>query len=184
MIILIPTTKERRPRLQKCLEAIWASTIPCMVVIYENSGGGWVKNIHKMLENINRLCFCIGDDCVIAPDCLEILLKTYETLPNKEEWLLQPYERFSEGRIAQMPFAHSDILKKYIHKGYFQNYSDTELTEVMKQRGRYLYVPEAKLDHQHFMGGAEYDETYKLSHDKGDEDRILFEKRRANNYED
>lgn len=183
MFILIPTTSERRPRLEKCLEAIKASTIPSIICTMENTGGGWVKNIHEMLEGINGVCFLIGDDCIIAPNCLEKLQTAYEALPNKEEWLLQPYEQFSEGKIAQMPFAHSDLLKKYIHKGYFQNYSDTELTEVMKKKGRYLYVPEAKLDHQHFIGGAVYDETYKLSHERGQDDKILFEIRKANDYQ-
>jgi hypothetical protein len=149
----------------------------------ENSGGGWVKNIHKMLENINGVCFCVGDDAILAPDCLEKLMNAYEALPNKEEWLLEPDEQFSHGAIAQFPFAHSDLLKKYIHKGYFQNYSDTELTEVMKKKGRYLYVPEAKLDHQHFMSGAVYDETYKLSHSKGQDDQRLFNLRKQNNFE-
>ena len=181
---LIPTTKERRPRLEKCIEGIRRNTkYPITICTYENQGGGWVKNLHEMLEGINGLCFCVGDDAVLAPDCIEKLYEAWLELPNKEEWLLEPEEQFSHGEIAQFPFCHSDILKKYVYKGYCQNYSDTELTQVMKNKRRYAYVEDAIVDHQHYIGGAVYDETYKISREGAVDDKVLYEKRLSNNFQ-
>jgi len=188
IFVIIPTTKERRPRLEKCIEAIHKNTkYPITICTYEQEEGcndiGWVKALHKMLEGIDGLCFCLGDDVIIAPDCIEKLYETYEKLHNKEEWVVQPYDLISKGELASLPFCHSSILKKYIYKGYQHNYSDTEFTAIMKMKGRYFTVEDAIADHQHFTVGAKYDETYRKTHELGTIDKQLFEKRQTNNFE-
>ena len=181
---LIPTTKERRERLQKCVDSIHLNTkYPIAICTYENEEGcedvGWVKAVHKLLEGINGICFILGDDAIIAPDCIEKLYEAYQ-----EGYLLQPYEQINKGTIATFPFCHSNILKQYIHKGYIHNYSDTELTEIMKQKGKYLYIPEAKVDHQHFvMDYKLLDNTYCATKQFLEKDKQIFEERKKNNFE-
>lgn len=180
--IAIPSTKERRNRLEKCIEAIKLNTkYPVAICTYENEERckdiGWVKAVHKLLEGINGLVFILGDDAIIEPNCIEKLYEEYIKLPNKEEWLLQPYEQINKGELATFPFAHSDILKTYISKEYNHNFSDTELTEVMKKKGRYLPVLEAKVYHEHFTVGAKLDETYKKTTDLLEKDRLTFQRR-------
>lgn len=186
---LIPSTKERRPRLEKCVEAIHVKMkYPTAIVTYENEDGctdvGWVRAVHKTLEGINGVVFILGDDAIVEPECIEKLYEAYQALPDKEQWLLQPYEQFHKGELATFPFCHSDILKKYIYKGYKHLYSDTELTLMMKSFGRYLIVPEARVDHQHFLTGTvPMDETYKATQSLGNEDAKLFQERVRNNFE-
>jgi len=183
--VLIPSTKERRERLQKCIDAIKVyQKYPTSIVTYENEKDckdvGWVKAVHKLLDGIkdDQLVFILGDDAIVAPDCIAKLYEAYTALPPDDEWLLQPYEQFHQGRLATFPFCKAGVLKKYIHKGYKHLWSDTELTLVMQSKNKYGTVKEAKVDHQHFLENtALIDETYKASQALNDEDHKLFEER-------
>lgn len=180
--IIIPTTKERRERLNKCIESIRLNNFPVTICIYEGEDGGYVRAVLNTLQGINGLCFILGDDAILDKDCIKTLYEKYESLDNKEEWLLQPYEQIQKGNLATMPFCHSDIIKRYLFSGYKHNYSDTELTDRMLAMGRYLPVLEAKINHEHFTCGAEIDETYKKNNATMEEDRLLYLKRK-NNYD-
>lgn len=183
--VCIPTTKERRPRLQKCIDALRLNTkYPIAICTYENEEGctdvGWVTAIHKLLEGINGLVFILGDDAIPDPDCIERLYDTYKMLDNKEEWVLQPFEQYHQGELATFPFCHSDILKKYIFKGYKHLWSDTELTQIMRAKGRFGRVHGAYVDHQHYISDKKlFDETYEKSLKMNDADKQLFQERKA-----
>jgi len=189
--VIIPSTKERRPRLEKCIAALKLNTkYPISICTYENEEGctdvGWVKAVHKMLEGINGLVFILGDDAIVAPNCIAKLYEAYMRLPEKErsEWLLQPNEQFHKGQLATFPFCHSDVLKKYIYKGYNHLYSDTELTCVMINKKRYGYVSAAIVTHEHFLqDGKLLDETYRNTQKFWTEDKVLFIIRQKNNFE-
>lgn len=180
--VLIPTTKERGYRLEKCIRAITEyQTYPTAIVTYQNEIGcedvGWVKAVHKLLEGINddQLVFILGDDAIVAPDCIARLYEGYMALPKDDEWLLQPWEQYHQGELATFPFCKAGVLKKYIHKGYKHLYSDTELTLVMKSKGKYGIVKAAKVDHQHFLKQPELlDNTYKATQALHDADQALF----------
>ena len=183
--ILIPSTKERRDRLAKCIEAIKQDQkYPTAIVTYENEDGctdvGWVKALHKLLDGIkdDQLVFVLGDDALVSPGCIQRLYEGYTALPQDEEWLLQPYEQFHKGELATFPFCKAGLLKKYVHRGYKHLYSDTELTLIMKAKNRYGIVKEAKVDHQHFLNDARLlDDTYRATQKFHDEDAKLFHER-------
>jgi hypothetical protein len=177
---IIPTTKERRQRLQKCIDSIRDSVCnePITICSYENFDGGWVNATHKLIQDINGIVFLLGDDMVLDKDCIQELWNNYEN-----GFLLQPDEQHHRGNLAVSPFCHTDILKSYLFKGYKHLYADEELTEVMKAMGKYKPVLTAKLDHQHFSNNAApLDETYKLSQSYFDHDRVLFNERKRNNF--
>jgi len=173
--ILIPTTKERKERLAFCLEAVYKSKCkePFTVCVYENSDGGWVKALWKMIEGINGLIFNIGDDVIIGPECIQKLFDSY-----KDGFLLQPYDQIQQGKICTNPFCHSDIIKEFLYDGYVHNFADTEMTERIKKLGRYLYVPEAITHHYHFTENKDLmDNTYKASQKYFKQDSELFDQR-------
>lgn len=177
--VLIPTTKERRERLQKCIDAVRNSVIdhPITICVYENTDGGCVKAEHKMLEGITGLAFILNDDMVVEPDCIQTLLDHYE-----DGLLLQPFEDIHKGDLAVSPFAHTDFLKKYIYPGYVHNYNDTELTEVAQMLGKYKKIEKAVIHHEHFTRGAKKDQTYEATQSHFAKDRDLFISRKKNNF--
>jgi GT2 family glycosyltransferase len=181
--ICIPTTPGRRDRLQTCIEHIRANDFPHAILIYENQDGGCVAAEHNMLQGIDGLVFILNDDMEIAPDCIRKLYEAYMREFGGRDGLVQPFEQIHQGKIAVSPFCHSDVIKKYVHRGYIHNFNDTELTEVMKARGKYLYVSEAKMVHRHWTREGELnDETYRLTSAAYKQDQALFEKRKANGF--
>jgi GT2 family glycosyltransferase len=180
--VCIPTTKERRKTLDNAIASIRENNFPHAIVIYENQDGGCAIATHNMIAGINGLVFILNDDMTIGKNCLELLYKTYkEKFPNNDG-LIQPYDNFNKGKIAVSAFCHSDITKKYLHKGYKHKYSDTELTEVMKIKGKYLYLPEAEMYHHHETDKSKYDETYKIMDSSGAVDKELYLDRKAHNF--
>ena len=180
--ILIPTTKERRPRLEKLIESLRVQEFaPAFTVcIHENSSGGCVKPTHEMLEGINGLVWILNDDMVVSSEAIANLAIDYAAAFPDNDGLCSPADDIHHGRLCVAPFCHSDVLKRYYHKGYTHNYGDTELTEVMKARKKFLIVPDARVAHEHPINGkAEVDETYKSSQATYSQDEELFNQRRA-----
>lgn len=189
--IIIPTTKERRERLARCLEALKQNTkYPMCIVTYENEAGctdvGLVPAVHKMIEGIDGLMIMYNDDAIAEPDFVEKLYEAYLEKPEgeRDEWMFSPWENFHHGNNAAFPLCHSNVIKKYLYKGYNHLFSDIELTAVMKKIGRYQPVLEAKAHHDHFIRNNDLiDETYKASQSFVDKDQELYHKRLANNFE-
>jgi hypothetical protein len=180
--VLIPTTKERREKLQKCLDAIRDSicTEPITTCIYENSDSGCVEAEHKLFSGFkdDTLAFILNDDMVVEPDCIQKLFDAYEW-----DYVLQPYENTNFGNLASSPFASIKTLRQYIHKDYLHNYNDRELTEVAKMLGIYKKVLDAKLVHEHFSTGAtQIDQTYMKNRDSKEKDKQLYELRKSINF--
>jgi hypothetical protein len=175
--IFIPTTRERRKRLNDCLDAVRDnSNYPHRILIYEGNDGGYVNAVHKMLEDINGLVCVIGDDMIPQKDWLKILMDNYN------DNFVYPDDGLRHERIATTFVCEADYLRKYLYKGYRHNFSDTELTEVSRLLGKLKYVPEAKIIHNHFTNGAEKDETYKAQDKTFQKDKDLFNSRKANNF--
>lgn len=181
--ILIPTTPERKEKLALTLASIAENKLPHVVCIYESEGEGGSIALFKMLQGINGLCFVLNDDMVIAPDCLEKLYFEWLRKIPEEDVLLQPFDNINKGKLAVSPFCHSDVLKKYFYHGYIHCFADTELTEVLKAKGSYFYVPEAKMQHNHYKITNKNDDTYQFSRDHHAVDRELYFKRKANGFE-
>lgn len=161
--VLIPTTPDRRTRLQECLTAIWENTtdIEYRVVIFENEIG-WTKAIHKALEGIDGYVVVIGSDVIVKTGWLRTLNnKFFEAFP-EGDGVASPYDEFHNGKLITHPFAHSKTLLKYISTEYFHCFSDNELTDRAIADGKYIYVPEAKIDHRHVLNHkADIDDTYR-----------------------
>ena len=65
-----------------------------------------------------------------------------------------------------------------IHPGYQHNWSDTELFNVARSKGRYAYCKEAIVEHMHPSAGkAHEDATYRLGQESELQDRVLFNRR-------
>jgi len=179
--VCIPTTKERRARLQVCIDHVRANDFPHAILIYENQDGGCVAAEHNMLNMIDddALVFILNDDMEIAPDCLRTLYQAFIRAYPERDGVVQPFDQIQQGKIAVSPFCSSRTIKKHVFKGYIHNYNDTELTEVMKFLGKYLYVPEARMIHRHGNdSNGLMDETYRMTSAKYRQDQAVFAARR------
>ncbi len=175
--VLIPTTKERRPRLEKCINAIRESTCqyPFSIITYENdTDGGWAQALLKMIEGINGVVFLLSDDMIVERDCIQTLYKKYIERFPKFDGMAQPYENFGHGQHGDCPMIHTDTLRPFLEIGY-QHYADAEISDRLHKQGKYLVVSEAKVFHEHPSQYPELmDETYRKAHSKQQEDMNLF----------
>lgn len=178
IIILIPTTPERRERLARCIESVREnSNHPHVIMTFENTIG-WVGAVREMLSKLNpySLAVIINDDCVPQKDWLKILYASHLMHPDH---LLQPNDGIMQGKVATMPFATVGYLLENIYDGYKSYYADTELTDRAIRQNRYGYVPEAIVTHEHWSNGqASKDQTYHSQEVNLEHDRALYESRR------
>jgi hypothetical protein len=182
--VVIATTKQRRERLQECIEAIRNSIIPHSILIYENNDGGCCLATSKALEGLedHALVFLLNDDMIVSPSCLETLYKEWLKDPNPKN-IFQPYEDIQQGRLAVSPFTTVGTLKYFLSRGYKHSFWDTEMTIMAMAYQRYKFVPEAILEHKHMIKNPDLqDETYKISQDKLAFDTELFNKRKEKQF--
>ena len=182
--ILIPTTPERKERLARCMESVKKHiTVPYDIKVYENNYEGYVAAIHKLLEGVNGLVWCLNDDIVLENDALSILKRHFlERFPNRDG-LVQPKDGIQEGNVATLPFCDAEVMRKYTHKGYFHNFADQEFTMIMKSLNKFLFVPEAIVTHEHWINvKAEKDFTYSNSQSYFEKDKEIFVNRAHNNF--
>jgi len=182
--VVIATTKERRGRLEKCINAVKNSTIPHSIVIYENLDGGCVLATKNAIEGIHSEILLLNDDMIVAPNCLQLLKQEYDkNFPNKDG-VCQPDDNYHAGRLCSSPYCHTDVLRPFLSH-YRHHCWDQEFTDVMTMKNKYVIVPEAFLDHQHFTKGASLmDKTYTMTNNTFGDDLKIFEKRKASNYAD
>jgi GT2 family glycosyltransferase len=172
--VIIPTTKERRERLDECVNAVKDNAgIPHRILIYENNDGGCVLAMHNAVKDINGLIFIINDDMIMEKDCLKILMDNYDNN------FLYPDDGIQKGKFACSFFCDADYFRKHLHLGYTHNYVDNELTEIARMQGKLKYVPEAKLIHKHWTRGVAKDKTYGLQDTTKEKDKKLYEERLA-----
>jgi GT2 family glycosyltransferase len=175
--VIIPTTKERRTRIDECLTALKDNAgVPVRILIYENQDGGWVKAVLTAIEDTKGLVYVMNDDMVIQQDCLKILLDNYDNN------VVFPDDGINNGTLATTFLCSADYVRENLYSGYSHNYSDTEFTERSKILGKLKYVPEAKLIHKHWTTGAPKDETYTKNTLTWSKDRDLFNERKSHNF--
>ena len=161
--IVIPTTKERRPQTDRLLASIREHTkVEHSVVLYENSDGGWVVALRKVLAGINGLAFLVGCDCVVHDGWDIALIEGYLKAYPNGEGVVEPYNELHHGKLCQHPFGHTEVLLQYLDPDFIHNFSDNWMTERLNEKGLYTYIPESKIEHMHHVNKkAEMDETYK-----------------------
>lgn len=172
----IPTTKDRQGRMRELLRSIEETCEEgtYRVLIYQNNDGGWVPAIHNALDGVEGLVWLLGTDCIVEQGALKALIEAH-----REGLILEPYNELHGDTLCQHPFGHSSLIKKYLDKRFIHWYSDNFMTLNAQKDGILRYVPEAKIQHNHFVNGkAEMDETYKTIFDPETvkRDRLLFEK--------
>jgi hypothetical protein len=173
--IIVPSVKERREQLQKCIDSIYKNAgYPCVICIYENEPRGAIIAMHEMIEGINDIVWFIGCDTILTEkDTLKRLMEQYE-----DGLVLCPDDGIQHGRVITSPLCHSNLIKKYMCKDYFHNWADQEFTDIMNEKGIYKYCPEIKIEHNHWVNGkAPIDDAYKLAYQKDKEDKELYLKR-------
>lgn len=178
--IVIPTTKERRGRLRELLDSIEENTegMNYSIVIFENELGGWVPAVHKALSGINGFVVLLGSDIVVKKDWLKILWQEFIRQFTDRDGAAQPFDEINNGRLCQHPLAHSETIKKYLDRDFIHNFSDNYMTILLQREGKYLYVPEAKIEHKHFINKkAEKDKTYEIVFSSFERDRKVFERK-------
>jgi GT2 family glycosyltransferase len=187
--ICIPTTDERNSRLRELLQSIHDHTknMRYRVLYYPNADGGWVKAVHNALEGIDGYVVLLGSDVIVEQDWLKNLWNVFiKAFPNGDG-AAEPFNENHGSTLCNHPLAHSRTIKEYLHKGYIHNYSDNEFTDRLRAINKLIYVPEAKIQHNHVMNKkAQMDETYKivLNPENFARDRELYSTRKAKNFHD
>lgn len=180
--IIIPTTPERRHRTNELVKSIQENTkdIPYTICVYENNDGGWVPAVYNALEGLeyDTMVWLLGSDCIVENNAVKILSDAYDTYFPDSDGVLEPYNELHGDTLCQHPFASVYLIKKYLDERFIHWYSDNYFTMLARKDGILRYVPEAKIQHNHFINGkAEVDETYKtiFNPETVERDRLLFE---------
>lgn len=178
--VLIPTTEERRPRLQKCIESIHRNAgFPHIISTYENYQEGFVRPCFNLLKDLEAqtMVWCIGDDTILTePDTLKRLMEVYDQMYPGKDGVVQPDDGIQHGNIITMPLCTAKtMLDKGIYLDFFLNFCDNIFSEVMKKEGKYTYCPGIIVDHQHWVNRkASPDETYKHAGTLFEQDRQTY----------
>jgi len=174
--IIIPTTKERREQTDRLLTSIRENTdIPHAVVLYENDDKGWVVALHRVLAGIEGYVMLLGCDTVVHEGWLSTLWKAFIKKFPKGEGVAEPYNELWNGKLCQHPMGHSSVIKQYLDRDFIHNWSDNWMTDRLNEKKLYLYVPEAKIEHRHWINGkAAMDKTYQTLMESSDRDRETY----------
>lgn len=185
--ILIPITPDRRKRVMETVESIWANTdrelTPYSIVLYENNYIGYPNAILDMAENIEGFVFIGASDLIHGKDWLTYLWHRQQR--HGYAAVVEPMNELWNGNLCQHALMHTALLKKYFHRRYFHFYCDNEMDLRARAEGRYVYCPEAPMEHRHLLNGkAEDDEGYRvvLDPERNEKDRLIYEQRKANNW--
>ena len=186
MIVAIPHTPDRRGRLQETIASIRNNcTLPVIIATYENNYDGWAVSVDRLLKPLDDIVLLLGCDVIVEPGCIEKLLEAYAVAFPQSDGVVEPYNELHHGSLVQHPCGHAQTIRKYLHTGYTHCFADNELHERLVLDNKYLYVPEAIIDHKHVVNGkAKMDKGYEFSldHTAYEKDRELFNKRKANGF--
>lgn len=181
--ILIPTTAERRERLARCIESIHENAgYPHIISTYENYQEGFVTPCYKLLQDLqpDTMVWCIGDDTILTePETLKRLMDIFVSYPD-EDIVVQPDDGIQHGNIITMPLCTAKtMLESGIHLEFFLNFCDNIFTEIMTKKGKYIYAPSVKVDHQHWVNKkAPHDNTYAYAQTRFEQDRENYYKKK------
>lgn len=184
VVVCIPTTPERRLRLQKCVESLTRyAGYPFVLCTYENQYVGAIAAIHAILDRLDpdALVWWIGDDVVLSErDTLRKLVERFEEKFPDRDGVVNPNDEIQHGRIITAPLATARILKEGQSKEFFHNFADNLFTDIMVSRGKYEYVEDVHIQHHHWCNGkAPQDYTYTNANTRFEQDKQTYERLRA-----
>lgn len=184
--VIIPTTPDRRELALRCAKSVEEhSNYPHTTTLFENDYIGWPKAVLKAIEGIhdNELVVLMESDVVAEPNWLAILAQAFFAKFTDGNGCAEPYNEFHNGNLIQHPLCKASLLRETIYPLYFHNFADNEMSDKILATGRYLYVPEAKIAHLHWVNGkAPQDTSYQNATSNHELDRELYFKRKASNF--
>lgn len=178
--VLIPTTKERRPRLQTAVHSVLDTSciVKPVIMAYENDGEGYVAALYKMLDILpdDLLVWCLADDVVCEqPGTLDSLVEAFENNASKKNIVVCLNDGIQCGRIATAPLCTVHTLKKWYDPRFFHNFADTLFTERARAAGSFVYLDHIKITHNHpCVGRAPVDDTYNVAQARWNDDETLY----------
>jgi GT2 family glycosyltransferase len=183
VVVCIPTTPARKDRLNECLKTIELNAgWPCIIATYQNENEGFVAAIHKILGRLRpeTLVWCIGDDArLVEEDTIKRLVGEFWSRFPDRDGVVNPDDGIQNGRIATLPLCTAKVMAENTSKEFFHNYADDVFTERMKHVGKYAYIPNVKVKHEHWtVGLAPKDSTYELAEKKYAEDAATYARMR------
>lgn len=149
-----------------------------------DQGASWGKRINRLFWTTSEPYVFLGADDVIFWDgWLAAALRHMEKVDGVVVCadLLNPRGTLAlvSRRYIEEQGGTVDGRCEVIHSGYRHNYSDTELFETAKARGRFAYAADAVVEHLHPQNGkAEMDDTYRIGYESEARDHALFNSRR------
>ncbi len=163
--VTVPTTKERRPRLQKMIDSVRDSDYSNItLVVHEGTSPGYVQAMYRFIGGIEGLIFLMADDIVLAPDCISKLVEAFQKRFPDGWGCVYPFNPFQGERNIPMGLMPAKMFRQYWSQEYNHNFVDLEFTDLMKELNLCLYVPEAILEHNHPLKDKSLqDETYAKS---------------------
>lgn len=181
--VCIPTTPERRGRLLECLHAIHLNKFPHVVCIYESKGEGSVKGLLTILKDIDGIVAWLDDDCLISENYLETLYKTlHEKFPALDGAVFG-FDQFHGDQLCVRPVCHSKLLKKYVHDGYYNWYTDTEFDICLRSQNKLFCSKEVSTNHVHYLNNPDkMDQTYRDTQSHREEDEKTYKERFKNKF--
>lgn len=184
VVILIPTTPERRDRLRDTLESVTRSAGHShMVLTYENQYIGAIAAIHAMLGPLrdDTLVWWIQDDVLLTePGTLNALVEEFHTKFPDRDGVVVPDDGVQHGRIATLPLCTAKTLRDGQHPDFFHNFADELFTDRMRALGKYAYAPGVRVSHNHWcVGKADRDYTYNNAQARFEQDRATYERLRG-----
>lgn len=180
--VVIVTTPERRSRLELCIAALRRSTVPFALVLHENNDGGCGMALLRVTAGLRGEAFILNDDMIVEPECVERLRNEFasRSLLLQQGVVLQPSDNYHpNGEIATAPYLDVATLREVLGHGYHHYFWDMELAIRARRDGVFVYIPEARLDHQHVTKGFPDDETYRRTNLNWAHDEAIFRAREA-----
>ena len=176
--ILVPTTVGRRKRMAQFIASCGDNAgMPHQVIVFENALGGYVKAIRLLAATCkpDDIIMAANDDIVFGKNWLKILYTAFMGAFPDLDGLAMGDDGIHGDKHATLPLMTAGNFLKYCHAGYWHNFCDWEWYYIAKARGKFLYVPESKMIHEHWsVGKAERDETYLLQAPYFETDSDLF----------
>lgn len=147
---------------------------------------GWNKAL-DYIDSDSQACMLAADDLIFHSGWLQAADAAYVEFGHEDVLI-----GLNDGRTHQFA-THYIMTRKFIvlHHGgvmavpkYKSWYLDVEASEIAKQAGRFLYVPEALVEHRHYGNRkAPIDPTYEKGSIKyGDIDRQTYNQRKAQGF--
>lgn len=156
--------------------------------VLTDSGGSWGERLNALYQATTEAYFFTGsDDIVFHPSWLLKAAIANLTIPGQVGGVIAVNDLYnprgthalvSRSYIEEMSGC-VDVPGVVIHPSYHHNYSESELFETAKSRGRFVYAEDAIVEHMHPAARkGEWDDVYDAGLSYLAADRAFYESRK------